>query len=101
MTTVQEKELKIQGVVEASQDPNSSVTSQDVQKKIVDEAKKAGIPAFSFDPNATTAEKRAQTREVSSLRELSSCKALELIGVIRAHRPSRRVFKDSSRKVSP
>ena len=66
MTTIQEKELKIQGVVEAAQDPNSKVSGDDVQKKLVDEAKKAGLPTFTFDPNATTAEKRAQAREVTS-----------------------------------
>ena len=58
-------ELKAQGVVEAAQDPNSSVTADDAQQKIVAESKKAGIPAFTFDPDASPEEKAAQARAVS------------------------------------
>ncbi|EHL02009.1 hypothetical protein M7I_1959 [Glarea lozoyensis 74030] len=55
-------ELKTQGVVEAAQDPNSSVTSEDAQRKIVQESKKAGVAAFEFDPDATPEQKAAQAR---------------------------------------
>jgi hypothetical protein len=58
-------ELKAQGVVEAAQDPNSSVTAEDAQHKIVQESKKAGVAAFEFDPNATPEQKAAQARAVS------------------------------------
>ena len=55
----QASELKAQGVEEAARDPNTNVTSDDAQRKIEQESKKAGIPAFKFDPNATPAEKAA------------------------------------------
>jgi len=65
MATAKEAgELKQQGAIEAAADPESSVTAADAQKKIVDESKKAGVPAFTFDPNATLEEKRAQARAV-------------------------------------
>jgi hypothetical protein len=60
-------EIKMQGAVEMATDPDSSVTSDDAQKKMVEESKKAGIPAFTFDPNASTEEKAAQARAVSYL----------------------------------
>lgn len=55
-------ELKAQGVIEAANDPNTSVSSDDVQKKIVQESQKAGFAAFTFDPNASPEEKAAQAR---------------------------------------
>lgn len=45
-----------------ARDPNSNVTSDDVQKVIVNESKKAGVPAFRFDPNTTPEEKAAQAK---------------------------------------
>ncbi|RAL62394.1 hypothetical protein DID88_004960 [Monilinia fructigena] len=57
-----EGELKQQGAVEAAQDPNSSITSADAQAKIVHESKRAGVSAFSFDPDASPEEKAAQAR---------------------------------------
>lgn len=57
-------ELKTQGAVEMANDPNSSVTADDAQKKMVDESKKAGVAAFTFDPNATPEQKAAQARAV-------------------------------------
>ena len=71
----QAAELKTQGVVEAAQDPNTSVTAADAEKKIVDESKKAGVAAFEFNPDASPEEKAAQARAVSSnLRQL--CKTI-------------------------
>ena len=67
MATLAEAELKTQGVVEAAQDPDSGVTSADAQQKIVAESKKAGVAAFTFDPDATPEEKAAQARAVSQL----------------------------------
>ena len=57
-------ELKSQGAEEAARDPNSSVTSQDAQRVILDETKKAGGAAFSFNPNASPEEKAAVARAV-------------------------------------
>jgi hypothetical protein len=59
-------ELKQQGAIEAAQDPESKVTPADAQKKIVEESKNAGVAAFTFDPNATIAEKKAQVKAVST-----------------------------------
>ncbi len=64
-TQAEAAELKAQGVVEAAQDPNTNVTSEDAQKKIVEESKKAGAAAFTFDPDATPEQKAAQARAVS------------------------------------
>lgn len=58
-------ELKQQGAIEASRDPQSSVTAEDAERKILEETKAAGVNAFRFDPDATPAEKKAQAREVS------------------------------------
>lgn len=60
----QAAELKAQGVIEAAEDPNSSVTAGDAQKKIVEESNNAGIQAFTFDPDATPEQKRAQIKAV-------------------------------------
>lgn len=59
-------ELKAQGVIEAAQDPNSSVTADDAQQKIVTESKKAGVAAFTFNPDASPEEKAAQARAVGT-----------------------------------
>lgn len=59
-------ELKQQGAIEAAQDPNSSITSEQAEKKIVADSQQLGITAFTFDPNASTADKAAQAREVRS-----------------------------------
>ncbi|KAF4637044.1 hypothetical protein G7Y89_g1044 [Cudoniella acicularis] len=55
-------ELKAQGVVEAAQDPKSSVTADDAQRKIVTESHKAGVAAFTFNPDASPEEKAAQAK---------------------------------------
>ena len=59
-------ELKAQGVEEASRDPNSKVSSADVQKVLGDESKKAGIAAYSFNPDASPEEKAASARAVGA-----------------------------------
>ena len=60
-----EAEIKAQGAVEMANDPNSSVTANDAEKKIVEESQKAGVAAFHFDPDATPEQKAAQARAVS------------------------------------
>lgn len=57
-------EFKSKGAEEAARDPQSSVNAQDAEDVITNESKKAGVPAFQFDPNATPAEKAAQARSV-------------------------------------
>lgn len=57
-------ELKSQGAIEAAQDPNSSVTGDDATRVILEESKKAGSAALTFDPNASPEEKAAQARSV-------------------------------------
>ena len=65
-------EIKTQGAVEMARDPTSSVTADDAQKKMVQESSKAGVPAFTFDPNASPEEKAAQARAVRYLSNSTS-----------------------------
>lgn len=58
-------ELKQQGAMEASRKPETSVSAEDAERKIMEETKSAGVAAFKFDPDASPAEKKAQAREVS------------------------------------
>ncbi|KAM0250555.1 hypothetical protein ACHAQJ_008565 [Trichoderma viride] len=60
MTTLEARELMQQGAIEAARDPQSLVSADDAQKVMVEQARNAGAPAFSFDPNATIEQKRAQ-----------------------------------------
>ncbi|EOA86535.1 uncharacterized protein SETTUDRAFT_114861 [Exserohilum turcica Et28A] len=55
-------ELKQQGLLDAAKDPNSSITAQQAERSIVQQAQAAGSAAFQFDPNASPEEKRAQAR---------------------------------------
>ena len=57
-------ELRAQGAVEAAQDPNSNVTAQAAEKVMTHEARKGGSAAYTFDPDATPAEKAAQAKAV-------------------------------------
>ncbi|KAI1200925.1 C2 domain-containing protein [Nemania serpens] len=61
-TSQQASELKQQGAIDAARDPASSVTADDAQKLLVSESKNAGVAAFTFDPDASPAEKRAQAK---------------------------------------
>lgn len=63
MTALQERELKQQGAIEAAEE--NLVSPEQAEKQMVEEAKNAGIPAFTFDPDATPEQKRAQARAVS------------------------------------
>ena len=58
-------ELKSQGAAMAAQDANNKITAEDAEGVMADESKKAGVPAFQFDPNATPEEKAAQARSVT------------------------------------
>jgi hypothetical protein len=57
-------ELKQQALEEAARDPKSNVTSDDAQKFMADESKKAGVAAYRFDPNASPEEKAAAAKAV-------------------------------------
>lgn len=57
-------ELKQQGAIEASRDPDSNVSAADAERKIVEDSREAGVTAFTFDPDASPEEKRAQARAV-------------------------------------
>jgi hypothetical protein len=61
----EKNELKAQGAIQAAQE--GSVSPEDAQKVILDESKKAGAAALTFDPNASPEEKAAQARAVSQL----------------------------------
>lgn len=65
MSTAKEaNELKQQGAVEAAANPESSVTAVDAQKEIVEASRNAGVAAFTFDPDASPEQKKAQAQAV-------------------------------------
>lgn len=70
-TAREENELKQEGAIEASRDPGSSVTAEDAEKKLVEESRNAGVTAFTFDPDASPEEKRAQAKAVRQPRCLT------------------------------
>ena len=63
-TTHAANELKQQGAIEAAQDPESKVSSNDAQRQIVANSKQAGVTAFTFNPNDSVEEKKAQVQAV-------------------------------------
>ncbi|KND94987.1 Uncharacterized protein PYUK71.03c [Tolypocladium ophioglossoides CBS 100239] len=62
MSAKEAHELKAQGAIEAAENPESQVTADDAQKEMVEQSRNAGIPAFTFDPDATPEQKRAQAQ---------------------------------------
>lgn len=58
-------EIKQQAALEAARDPNSPVTSDDAERSIVEDTRRAGGAAYHFDANASPADKAAQARAVS------------------------------------
>jgi hypothetical protein len=64
MSAQEVHELKVQGAIEAAQDPQTSVSPEDAERLLVNEARNAGAPAFMFDPNASVEEKRSQVAAV-------------------------------------
>ncbi|KAI4671195.1 uncharacterized protein J4E88_009228 [Alternaria novae-zelandiae] len=61
-TASRESELKRQGLLDAAKDPNSSITANQAEKSLVDQAQAGGSVAFQFDPDASPEQKRAQAR---------------------------------------
>lgn len=62
------REEKVDGAVAAAQDPESRVTADDAQREMVEESKNAGVAAYTFDPDASPEQKRAQAQAVSPSR---------------------------------
>jgi len=58
-------EAKVDAAVQLAQDPDSVVSSDVAEKEIVQQSKRAGVPAFEFDPDASPEQKAAQARAVS------------------------------------
>ncbi|PYH90388.1 tricalbin [Aspergillus ellipticus CBS 707.79] len=62
----QKGELKQQGAIEvaqqASQGPQSNLHPEAVEKTLIEETRKAGVPAYQFDPDASPEEKAAAAR---------------------------------------
>jgi hypothetical protein len=61
---LQHGESKINAVVDAAADPNSSVTAEQAEKTVLVESKKAGAEAFMFDADATPEEKAQRIHDV-------------------------------------
>ncbi|KAF1942413.1 tricalbin [Clathrospora elynae] len=61
-TESRESELKQQGALDAAKDSHSSVTVDQAEQSVVDQARQGGSAAFQFDPDATPEQKRAQAR---------------------------------------
>lgn len=69
-TMASETEAKQQGIIETAQaaanDPQSNIQPELAEKKLIDESRKAGAPAFQFDPDASPQEKAEAAKSVSS-----------------------------------
>ena len=57
-------ELKSKAAINAAANPHSAVTAQQAEQVMMDEAEKAGTPAYFFDPNAAPEEKAALVHAV-------------------------------------
>ena len=64
----EKRELKAEGAIEAAtelaQDPHSKVNPDTVEQTLVDETRKAGVPAYQFDPDASPEDKAAAAKAV-------------------------------------
>lgn len=72
------RDAKVGNAIAAAQDPESTTTADDAQRQMVAESRNAGIPAFTFDPDATPEQKRAQARDVRLPGYPPNCLALLL-----------------------
>jgi hypothetical protein len=64
MSSKEAAELKQQGAIEAAANPENPVTADAAENKILEESRKAGAAAFSFNPDASLEEKKAQAKAV-------------------------------------
>lgn len=83
-TAGREHELKMQGVIEAAQDPKSNVDASDAEQAIVSQARAAGATAMQFDPNASPEEKARLVKEVSYVMIPRQAQSANLTRVYRA-----------------
>ncbi|ATY60831.1 membrane bound C2 domain-containing [Cordyceps militaris] len=60
MAADQARDAKVDNAIAAAQDPDSTYTADDAQNQMVAESRNAGVPAFTFDPDATPEQKLAQ-----------------------------------------
>lgn len=58
-------EQKQQDVINAALAPDSNISPEDVEEKLVEESKKAGTVAYQFDPDASPEKKSEQVESVS------------------------------------
>jgi hypothetical protein len=73
-----DSEQRQQEALEAARDPEAPMSAEAAEKAVVEEAKKAGVAAYQFDPDASRSQKDAQVKSVSALSGLVkglSCQA--------------------------
>lgn len=64
----QKRELRQQGAIEAAEEaPQDPQAAEAAEKVLVEETRKAGMPAYQFDPNASPEDKAAAAEAVSSV----------------------------------
>lgn len=71
MSSPDAAELKTEGAIEAAQNEESQATANAAQRELVEQSKNAGVAAFSFDPDASPEQKRAQAKAVGILSVLA------------------------------
>ena len=70
----QQRELRQQGAIEAAeQAPQDPKAAEAAEKVLVEETRKAGMPAYQFDPNASPEEKAAAAEAVSLFLAVVDC----------------------------
>ncbi|KAJ6782518.1 hypothetical protein PWT90_01663 [Aphanocladium album] len=74
------RDAKVGGAIAAAQDPESSITADDAQREMVAESRNAGVTAFTFDPDASPEQKRAQARALGCV-----CRLYRLLTCPRDH----------------
>lgn len=71
VTESSQAEIKQQGIIETAQaaatDPQSKIQPELVEKKLVEESRKAGAAAYQFNPNDSPEEKAKAVNAVSQL----------------------------------
>jgi len=72
----EEAELRQQGAIETAQiaahDTQSNLRPEDVEKVLLEETRKAGMPAYQFDPDASPEDKAAAAQAVGRILLLRS-----------------------------
>jgi hypothetical protein len=63
----QNSEQRQQDALEAARDPEEPLSAEAAEKTVVEEATKAGVAAYQFDPDSSPSEKHEQIKSVSPL----------------------------------